>query len=210
MNTKHVSGISVVSISGGEKVGTIGDVYFDTDVRQVLGYTVTAGGGLLSSEPKATQWLPAKSVNAIGPDALTVRESSTLASSPPPEDAVILSEVMKRKVVTEGGTLVGQVASIELDAGGTSVAGVEVSPGFFKSNTMVPPRSIVSVGDELIVVRESVLAEQSGTTSDGEPTTGYRLLSGDIEPTPTASTEVKVVEAEVVDAKSADAKPATS
>lgn len=208
MNSKQISGIAVVSISGGEKLGSVSDVYFDADIRKVLGYTVTAGGGLLSTGSATTQWLSANSINAIGPDALTVRESTAVQQSQLPEGAVVLSEVLKRKVVTEGGTLVGQVSSLELDPQGTSVASVEVSPGFFKSHKMVTPTQIVSVGDELIVVRDSVLADENPKTDSGGDSPEYRFLSGDVKAKETDQPEVKRVEAELLDDAPMGAKPA--
>lgn len=161
---------------------------------------------MLSTESKATYWLPAKRVSAVGPDAMTVQESEAITQSPPPAEAIVLSEVLKRKVVTEGGTLVGQIASLEYDAQGMSVVGVEVSAGVFKSNTTIQPAEIVSVGDELIIVRDSVLSgEATQRPEDAAPE--YRFLSGEVKAPEAKAAEVKRVEATLVDDRSGGVEP---
>lgn len=199
MNSKHVSGIAVVSISGGEKLGTIGELYLDPGLRRVIGYEVIGGGGLLSTEPKASRWLDAKRLHAIGPDALTVSDSGAV-DGPTPPGSVSLADVTRRKVITEGGTLVGPVVSVQLDERGTSVVSLEVGTGLLRSNRMVSTTQVVNVGEELIIVRDAVLADEGATGGASEEPAQHRFLSGDIEPLASTSSEVTRVEAARVDA----------
>jgi len=208
MNSKQISGLPVVSIAGGHKLGNVEDVYIDAQLRSVLGYTVAMVRATDSAETETRRWLPAASIKAIGPDALMVPDDTAVASSSTPEGVIVLSEVSKRKVVTEGGTLVGQISSLELDPKGTSVASVEVSPGLFKSSKMVTPSQIVSMGDELMVVRDSVLADENPTTDAGGDSSEYRFLSGDVKAKETGPPAVERVEAELLDDAPVGAKPA--
>ena len=59
-------------------------------------------------------------------------------------------------MVTEGGTFVGQVAAAEIDEQTMSVTGLEVSPGFFKSNKVVSTDEVITVGDEIVIVTDAV------------------------------------------------------
>ena len=97
--------------------------------------------------------------------------------------------------------------SLELNPEGTSVVTVEVSTGLFKSSQMVSPSQIVSMGDDLMVVRDSVLADESLKTDAGDESSDYRFLSGDVKAKETGPLEVKRVEAELLDKAPVDAKP---
>ena len=59
---------------------------------------------------------------------------------------------MGRKVVTEGGTDVGEVAAVEFDAQTFAITEVEVSPGFLKTNTHIPLDQLVRIGQDVLVV----------------------------------------------------------
>ena len=52
----------------GERVGQIGDMYFDEVSGAILGYEVS--GGTLGDVLRGTSWLPRASVSVIGPDAV--------------------------------------------------------------------------------------------------------------------------------------------
>lgn len=194
MNSQHVNGISVVGLQEGEKLGSVARILLDKEGRHVAAFGVDSGGGLLSTDAPQTRWLAAGAVSAIGPDALTVEDRTALREFAPLDGILDLGEVLKRKVVTEGGTYVGQVASAELDDQGTDVTHMEVSPGFFKSNRMVPIGQVVNIGSELIIVADAVCADDpqpdEGDASDGAAATeevpqeapGFRRVVGDVEP----------------------------
>ncbi len=52
----------------GERVGQIGDMYFDEESGAILGYEVS--GGTLGDVLRGSSWLPRASVSVIGPDAV--------------------------------------------------------------------------------------------------------------------------------------------
>ncbi len=97
-----------------------------------------------------------------GPDAVTVddvagvRSEVALATR---DDLVDLEELLKRKVLTESGALVGEIRSIQFDQDSYRLTGIEVSPGAFQGNTVIPADEIVNLGAELVVVADSVCGE---------------------------------------------------
>ena len=158
MNTNHVNGLSVVNIGTGEKLGSVSEILLDPSADHIAAFAIegVAGGGLLSSQPPSTHWVNAQYVHAIGPDAMTVQDNSALHEAADDAEMTPLSVLIGDKVVTEGGTYVGQVAAAEIDERSMNVTGLEVSPGFFKSNMVVSKAELITVGDEMIIVADSV------------------------------------------------------
>lgn len=161
MKSQHVNGISVVSIGTGERIGSISELLLDLDAKRVAAFVLggssgMTGGVLSSSETPPPQYVPADQVHAIGPDAMTVQDGSVVQETGPVDDIIPLSELTKRKVVTEGGTYVGQIASVEIDENSMKLTHLEVSPGFFKSNQMVDTGQIITVGPEMLIVDNAV------------------------------------------------------
>jgi sporulation protein YlmC with PRC-barrel domain len=176
MNTNHVNGLTVVSIGTGERLGSVSEILLDPAAEHVAAFAIDAGGGggLLSGSTSETRWISASDVHAIGPDAMTVENDSVLSETPAAGEMTPVSVLVGEKVVTEGGTFVGQIASAEIDEQTMSVTGLEVSPGFFKSNKVVSKTDVITVGDEIVIVTDAVC----GTPS----TQATRELGTDDEP----------------------------
>jgi sporulation protein YlmC with PRC-barrel domain len=169
MNTNHVNGLSVVNIGTGEKLGSVSEILLDPSADHIAAFAIesVAGGGLLSSQAPSTRWVNAQDVHAIGPDAMTVQDDSALHEAADDAEMTPLSVLIGDKVVTEGGTYVGQVAAAEIDERSMNVTGLEVSPGFFKSNMVVSKAELITVGDEMIIVADSVCGPgTSGVTEE--------------------------------------------
>jgi len=114
MRADELKGRGVVAISTAEKIGQIDDVLFDAEFRQVLGFRVKKGGLL-----GRTEVLVRDSVAAIGAAAVTVPAPDVLNDQERFAElahAATLSQVEGTKVVTEGGTLLGTIAHLEIDA----------------------------------------------------------------------------------------------
>ena len=162
MNTNHVNGLTVVSIGTGERLGSISEILLDPAADRVAAFAVDAGGGgLLSGFAPQTRWVSASDVHAIGPDAMTIENDSVLHEAPDAGEMTPISVLVGEKVVTEGGTYVGQVASAEIDEQTMSVTGLEVSPGFFRSNKVVSKDDVITVGDEMVIVTDAVCGTPS-------------------------------------------------
>lgn len=183
MNSQHVSGLSVISIAAGEKLGSVGDVFLDAEGKKVIAMTVTnGGGGLLSSGSATSQLLDAGEIRSIGPDALTVQDDSCLSDAEPDPEWLDLAAVLKHKVVTEGGVYVGQVASLDFDEQDMTVTHLEASPGFFKSNMKIPAKHIVNLGHDLVMVADEVCASQEEEPAEPAEPEQSRWVVGDVTP----------------------------
>ena len=184
MNHKQIAGLAVISIADGTKVGTIDQVYVDPIAKRIVGFAIKPEGARLGAD--APNLIDVDDVHALGHDALTLNDTNAVRGDRTRSAMAALVEVdelTKRKVVTEGGTLVGQVAGVEFDERSFGMTQIEVSPGYFKSNKHVATNQIVSVG-EMVIVADSVC------TPEGEPAaaptrTEGRFVVGDV----TRSTE---------------------
>jgi len=169
MKSTELKGLAVVSISTGEKLGTISEMLLDSKAEKVAAFDIeTGGGGMLSSQPSSMKQITSQDVHAIGPDALTVNDASALKEPAGNEQTLALSAIMDEKVVTEGGTYIGKVASVDIDEKTMVVNALEVSAGFFKSNKMVAKADFVTIGDELVIVADSVATEPSPQEKEKE------------------------------------------
>lgn len=182
MNSKHLKGLAVISIADGEKLGTIDRVMVDPVATRVVGFTIRPGGGGLLSppvDPATEEVVDVDDIHALGKDAVTLNDKGALRGDQTRarfDTLADLEELTKLKVMTEGGTYVGDLASAEIDPSSFKFTELEVSSGFFQSNRHVPMAQVVNVGHELIVVRDSVCADETGTTD----ATGGRLVVGDV------------------------------
>lgn len=182
MNSKHINGISVVSLDAGEKLGNVNDIVFEEAGRRIAALGVHVASGSRAADLADPSWLAAKDVHAIGPDALTVQSVSVLHESPPADATLHLDDLLKRKVVTASGVYVGQVASVEVADDSPAVTEIEVSPGLLKSNRMVPIDQVSTIGEEMVIVSDAVAEDQASAESEPQPETGH--LVGDVEPLP--------------------------
>jgi uncharacterized protein YrrD len=99
----------------------------------------------------------AAAIHSLGPDAVTL-DDVTAAHAAWVDGAYgpleSLTAVIGRKVVTDGGTDVGEVVSLEFDERTFAITAVEVSPGFLKANTHVPLDQLVRMGQDVLVVAD--------------------------------------------------------
>lgn len=174
MNSKHLRGLAVVSIADGEKVGTIDRVFTDMEAKRIAGFSVTQGAGLLHLQPGETEFIDADDVHALGPDAMTLNDRTVVRGDSTGgrfESLIELQDLLRHKVVTDGGTALGQVASIDFDPANFNLSSLEVSPGFFQSNVDIPADKVLNVGSDLVVVEESVLGHIDQDSSPDVVTT---------------------------------------
>lgn len=188
MNSKHLKGLTVISIADGERLGTIDRVYLDPASKEVVGFSVRHGGGglLAPADDAAPELIDVDDVHALGQDAVTLSSKGDMRGDQTRamlDSLMELDDLIKLKTVTEGGTYVGDVASLELDDRGFRIRELEVSPGFFKSNRHVATGQVISIGHDLVVVADTVLAadtlDSDQTTIDPESGEG-RFVVGDV------------------------------
>ena len=168
MNNKHAKGLAVLSIAAGKQLGAVDHVYLDAAAKRVVGFHVTSGGGFLSSDPDAGLMVDAADVHSLGPDALTLDDAAAAhgaALAATYGGLLPIDDLLKRRVVTEDGVNLGQVASVEFDERTFRLLEIEVSPGFFKGNKRIPIADVISVGEDAVMVAGAVLAAADAETT---------------------------------------------
>ncbi len=181
MNSKQIKGIAVVSIADGTKLGTVDQVYVDPADRRVVGFTLHSGGGLLSRHSH-DGLIDVADIHALGSDALTLDDASKVQEDAPQlRDAglITIDDLVKRKVVTENGTFVGQIAAVEFDETAFRLAEIEVSPGFFKSNKHVAADHVISLGGDVVIVADAVVSGHDATAAAGNDRPSLAETPGD-------------------------------
>ncbi|GAC1400372.1 MAG: hypothetical protein NVS4B12_17880 [Ktedonobacteraceae bacterium] len=106
-----IHNIALVTIDTGKKVGTLEDFYFEPRTNSV--YALYVKTGVFGHRALKTS-----SVNAIGTDAITFTDESSLIEEK--EDALLSTLPLGRalltyKVLSEGGTVIGTVGNILFD-----------------------------------------------------------------------------------------------
>jgi uncharacterized protein YrrD len=180
MDGKGFKGLPVVSIDGGLKLGAVHDAYLDAGSRSIASFGIHQGGGLLHGVVDPPLVVDSAEIHALGHDALTVDSPSVLREGVHGgrADSLALSDLLKRKVVTEGGTYVGQVVNAVFDPSTLHLATIEVSPGFFRSNKIVPDGLVTSLGGDVVVVSDAVCEP----ATDVRHATDEGALEGDLMP----------------------------
>jgi uncharacterized protein YrrD len=157
MNSKQIRGLSVINIADGTQVGTVDQVFLDLVAKEVVGFSITNGVGPFGGARDNAPTVAASGVHSLGPDALTL-DDVTAAHAAWVGGAygalAPLDDVVGRKVVTEGGTNLGDVVSLGFDEQSFAITEVEVSPGFLKTNTHIPLDHLIRIGQDVLVVAD--------------------------------------------------------
>jgi uncharacterized protein YrrD len=168
MNAKQIKGLPVIGVADGATLGTVDDVYVDVEARALLGFAVGGGASLAGLE---SAYLDPSDIRSIGADAVMVDNREAMRGEEVRTQIgalVNIDSLMKRNVMTEGGVNVGTVADVEFEPPDYAFTHIEVSPGLFKTNAMIPIAQVVSIGPEQIIVSNAVGAEK--TPDDAEAT----------------------------------------
>src|SRR4051812_702958 len=106
IKANDLHGRAVVDLETAKKVGYIDETYLDTDGARIAAFRVSDGSTLTGGGHKII--MPISAVQTIGPEAIMVRPvGDTHADLDPVDRLPRLSHILGRKVVTEGGKLVG-------------------------------------------------------------------------------------------------------
>lgn len=164
MATRMVKGTAVVSLADGAKLGTVDRVFLDPTSKAIVGFTFHSGGFF---GHRSASMVDVADVHAIGPDAITLTNASAVRSEVAIgarcDGLIDLDDLLKRKVITEGGQLVGQVTAIEFDQDAYALARIEVAAGGGAPDAAIPAARITNIGTDLIVVADPVRQESART-----------------------------------------------
>jgi sporulation protein YlmC with PRC-barrel domain len=171
MDTKRIKGLQVITLAG-VKVGTVDQIFVDPATKHVAGFGLHADATLPDDAPAG--FLDAADVHALGADALTLPDTTAVrgtATAAHRDTLIDVADLTKWQVVTEGGTLVGQIAAVELDPQTLHLARIEVSPGFFKSNKWIEAEQVTRLGPDAVMVADAIAVPEAAMppmeTTDG-------------------------------------------
>ena len=126
----ELGGKAVVDVDAAEKLGKVDRVVLDPDARRIAGFVVVKGSSLLGTGEHLV--LPASSVHAIGPDAITVHHRQGTGADAAPADLKHLprvSDMVGRNVVSDQGQLLGTVDDVLIDETNGRIIGYALSEG---------------------------------------------------------------------------------
>lgn len=144
----------VISLSDASRLGFVDDAYLDQMGRTVLGFAIRRGG--LVTRRSATVFTD---VQAIGADALTVRDASALNDSKrfsDLENSIMAEDVLGSSVVTEGGDKIGSVGDLVLSEDVHAVTELVLNVGLLGrlrgKERVIPVSAVQSWSDQLVIV----------------------------------------------------------
>jgi uncharacterized protein YrrD len=158
MKFSQLRGLAVVDLQDAKKLGDLEDLLLEPTSRQVLGLKVKTK--LFSS----TILIPISSMKTAGSDAITVvvpaltdaepsQSSQSSQSEPDLRNMVGLSQLLDNQVVTDSGSLVGNIKDVLLNPDNLEVTGYLVSTGgLFARTQEFPATPDVRYGVKLVTV----------------------------------------------------------
>jgi uncharacterized protein YrrD len=158
MTTELVKGMPVVSLADGATLGVIDHVYFDPQCMAVVGFTVHQRNGLFASASSGL--VDISDVHAFGPDAVTVDDISVVRSERAVESArgelLDLDDLIRRPVMTAGGTLLGHVAAIRFGDHSHILVALDIDSAEAAGRRRISAREIQTIGAELVIIKDRV------------------------------------------------------
>jgi sporulation protein YlmC with PRC-barrel domain len=170
---------AVIQADSAERVGTVEDVVLDPGARMVDGLLVSRGHSLFGGK---RTFVPASQVRAVGPDAILVlvRASDDDAPAPTLPNNARLSELVGRKVVSDGGEVIGAVRDVLIDDAGLQLEGYTLedtsTSGSIRkllfghagrSHEYIPAAADLRIGPDVNVVPDDALLPVDGLHTSG-------------------------------------------
>ena len=159
-NASDLHGMSVIAIADGKKLGSVDEVVVSPQDLRVLGLVMKEPGFLNHSE----LIIETADIRAIGADAITVDGQEAARISEEAAGAFRDARSVGRsltgnKAVTESGDLVGTVSDFAIDEDTYRVTSLLLSGSLLSGGDVVQADRVISVGPDVIVVRNSRSAE---------------------------------------------------
>lgn len=156
MRTREdVSGITVIAIDSGTKIGKVEDLVFDFQENRLIGIL------LEDSDPALKRrFVPYSQVRGMGPDAVMIEGEGAFLG--PHEDARISEllgqriEIKGKEVYTIDGKDLGRIADVEFDEKTGNIEGFEVSGGVlsdaYSGRSFIPAPKSIKIGRDVCLV----------------------------------------------------------
>lgn len=160
--TKELAGLAVIDVRDGKKLGTVSETVVSPDDGRLLGF-VLKSGGMLSREESAVE---IDDVRSVGADAITVEGEEIIhrpeATQPNFQEARTGDRTLiGRKIVTQGGTVLGQVADLVINEEARRLGSILIGGGVFESRDAIPAARVVSVGPDVVIVTDEGVPDET-------------------------------------------------
>lgn len=191
MNDKQLKGIPVINVADAEQLGTVERAYLDPEARRIVGFSFHQSGGFL--QPESAPLLDTSDVQSFGPDVLTLANPAMIRGKDTAARYADLLDVQRlhgREVFTEDGQELGKIDSVEFDEHSYRLTGFELGTGFFDNPQPIVVDDIVTLGAEVIVVRNTVVERRHEPIPDA-PTTS---LDAEVDHETTRAFEEQTIE----------------
>jgi len=148
---RELAGLAVVTLTGGERLGRIADVVFQT-TGQVTGFLVDRGG--MFTKP---QFLAAAQVRGLGADALTIEAETALTEATPLSTEEMAAKALEgRPVLNQAGTILGKVADVAVDTETLLVPHLLLATGLLDNalhgKPQLPLSQVQTIGADSVIV----------------------------------------------------------
>lgn len=152
---RELSGLAVVTLSGGERMGRVDDVVFLPATGRVTGLMVDRGG--MFSKPK---FLPAGQIQSIGADAVTVTGEDALlegdSNSPQSDPAEQTAKSLDgRPVLNQSGTVIGKVADVAVETESLTIPALVIATGLLDNalhgRPLLPLSLVQTIGADSVI-----------------------------------------------------------
>jgi len=156
MKFSELKGRAVVRLEEAQRIGEVEDLMVEPVSRHIVSLKVRTG--LFS----AAELVPAAEVKNVGADAVTIAPTTepapqSAAGAPP---LIALTTILGNKVVTDAGTLVGELQDVLLDWANLAITGYEVREGgvFAKTQEFAATPDL-RFGEKIITIPAQLLSQ---------------------------------------------------
>ncbi|AEG13804.1 PRC-barrel domain protein [Desulfofundulus kuznetsovii DSM 6115] len=159
--SKQFIGMPVISLQEGQQIGVVRGLVVDPEKKAVAALIIEQKGWF-----KEQKYVPFNRVHSVGENVITVDRSSNAERGAKLPDIVKLVKdrtgITGARIVTESGTLLGQVDEYYVDLEAGDIVGLEFSGGFLDSvisgRAFLDTTFVRTIGKEVIVTSNEALA----------------------------------------------------
>lgn len=149
---RELTGLAVVTLTSGERLGRIDDVVFQAGSGQIVGFLVDRGG--MFSKPR---FLAAAQVQGLGTDALTITSEEALTETALLGAGEAAAKTIEgRPVLNQAGTILGKVAGITVDTDSLRVLCLLLTTGLLDNalhgKPQLPLSEVQTIGADSVIV----------------------------------------------------------
>jgi uncharacterized protein YrrD len=188
IKASDLDGRAVVDLESARKIGHIDEIYLDTDGGSIAAYRVSEGSALTGGNKIV---MPASAVETIGPEAIMVRPIDASRLEHESFDRLPrLSHIKGRKVVSEGGKLLGTIDDVMMDDASGRIHGYTLKSASWTESLFggdddhadyVRGDAQLRLGEDLMIVPEDAVV-RGAVRHDDDDASSIESLSSSTRP----------------------------